>query len=133
MADRARTLLSDIDYRHPRTRVFYWAVFGALVAGSVTTMLPLAWGFMSALKTPDQIFAFPPSFLPQPASSPSQWNWGVYAQVLGGSDFVRYFWNTFLLALRAIRRRCAGLRAPRATGPDAPALEADRIGLCNRN
>ncbi len=99
MADRARTLLSDIDYRHPRTRVLYWSVFGALLAGSVTTMLPLAWGFLSALKTPDQIFAFPPSFLPQPASSPSQWNRGVYAQVLGGSDFVRYFWNTFLLAV----------------------------------
>jgi multiple sugar transport system permease protein len=99
MADRARTLLSDIDHRNPRTRTLYWTVFGALLVGSVTTMLPLVWGFLSALKPPDQIFAFPPSFLPRPASQPLQWNWFVYGQVVGGNDFVRYFWNTFLLAI----------------------------------
>ncbi len=98
MADRGRTLVSDIDLRTPRTRAVYWLVFALLTVGALTAVLPLAWGFLSALKTPQEIFAFPPRFLPTPAARPTEWNWGIYREVFAGSDFVRYFWNTFLLA-----------------------------------
>ncbi|MGI8908657.1 MAG: carbohydrate ABC transporter permease [Candidatus Sumerlaeaceae bacterium] len=98
-AERARTLLSDIDYRHPRTRLLYWILFAGLVLGAVTTILPFAWGFLSALKPSDKVFAYPPTLLPEPATRPDLWNWKVYAEVFSGTRFVRYFWNTFLLAV----------------------------------
>jgi multiple sugar transport system permease protein len=99
MSDRARTLLSDIDFRHPRTRMAYWVVFLLLLAGAVTAVLPFAWGFFGALKPPDKVFAYPPTFLPYPATRPDMWNWGVYMEVFSGTRFIRYFWNTFLLAV----------------------------------
>jgi multiple sugar transport system permease protein len=99
MADRARTLISDIDFRTPRTRLLYWVVFALLTLGAVTAIIPLAWGFLSALKPPKEIFSYPPTFLPKPAGNPLEWNWPVYADVFGGIKFFRCFWNTFLLAV----------------------------------
>ncbi|MCX7717271.1 MAG: carbohydrate ABC transporter permease [Candidatus Sumerlaeaceae bacterium] len=97
--DRARTLVSDVDLRSTRTRILYWLVFSVLCLGAVTTVVPLLWGFLSALKPTSEIFGYPPTFLPKPAARPWEWQWGVYAEVFGGSQFVRYFWNTFLLAV----------------------------------
>ncbi|MEI7635260.1 MAG: carbohydrate ABC transporter permease [bacterium] len=97
--ERARSLISDIDYRNPSTHLIYWSVFTVLSLGAVTTILPLLWGFFSALKPSYEIFGFPPTFLPRPAARPWQWNWGVYDEVFAGSQFMRYFWNTFLLAV----------------------------------
>lgn len=98
-SNRARTLLSEIDYRHPRTRVIYWLVFVLLLAGAVTAVVPFAWGFLSALKPADKVFAYPPTLFPQPAAKPWHWNWAVYLDVFTGTRFIRYFWNTFLLAV----------------------------------
>jgi multiple sugar transport system permease protein len=99
IAERARTLISDIDYRAPRTRAIYWLMFAVLLFGAVTSVLPFAWGFLSALKPADKIFAYPPTFLPQPVNKPHLWNWKIYQDVFSGTRFVRYFWNTFLLAV----------------------------------
>ncbi|MBX7247050.1 MAG: carbohydrate ABC transporter permease [Candidatus Sumerlaeaceae bacterium] len=99
MADRARTLISDVDLRNTRTRVIYWSAFTVLVVGALTAVIPLFWGFLSALKSPAEIFSYPPTFLPTPASEPWKWNWEVYPTVFAGTQFLRYFWNTFLLAV----------------------------------
>lgn len=97
--DRARTLISDVDLRTPRARGIYWTMFAVLMLGAVTTILPLMWGFLSALKPTNEIFSFPPTFLPKPAAEPWKWSWSVYWEVFSGSRFPRYFWNTFLLAV----------------------------------
>jgi multiple sugar transport system permease protein len=97
--DRTRTLISDIDLRSPQTRLIYWLLFVMLVLGAITAVLPFAWGFLSALKPADKVFAYPPTFLPEPATRPHLWNWHVYAEVFSGTRFIRYFWNTFLLAV----------------------------------
>jgi ABC-type glycerol-3-phosphate transport system permease component len=60
-------------------------------------MLPLAWGFLSALKPSTEIFSYPPRFFPRPALRPLRWNWIVYSEVFSDTNFLRYFWNTFLL------------------------------------
>lgn len=97
--DRARTLVSDIDLRNMRTRVLYWSVFTILLLGAVTTVVPFLWGFLSSMKPASEIFGVPPTFFPRPATRPLEWNWAIFAEVWQGSKFVRYFWNTFLLAV----------------------------------
>lgn len=99
METGGRRVLSEVDLRQGRTRVVYWALFTGLLLGAAMAIVPFAWAFFSALKAPDRVFAFPPTFLPEPAGNPLQWNWGVYVEVFRGSSFVRYFWNTFPLAV----------------------------------
>lgn len=97
--ERSRTLISDIDLTTTRARMLYWGMFMMLLVGAFTTLLPLVWGFASALKPPSEIFGYPPTFLPSPATRPWEWNWSVYGEVFASSQFLRYFWNTFLLAV----------------------------------
>lgn len=98
IAERSRTLVSDIDLRTRHTRLIYWSAFSFLVFGAALCVLPLLWGFLSALKQPSEVFSYPPSFFPAPATSPGKWQWNTYVEVFAGSQFIRYFWNTFLLA-----------------------------------
>lgn len=99
MDDRSRTLVSGVELRNPRARVLYWIVFILLAAGAVTTVIPFVWALLSAMKPASEIFGVPPTFFPRPALKPAQWNWSVYSEVFAASKFVRYFWNTFLLAV----------------------------------
>ncbi|MCX7000367.1 MAG: carbohydrate ABC transporter permease [Candidatus Sumerlaeota bacterium] len=98
-ATEGRSLLSNSDLKHPWVRFIYWIVFVSLVLGVLTAFLPLLWGVMNALKSPRDIFAFPPRILPQPVSNPLKWEWGNYATAWRRVNFPKYFLNTIILAL----------------------------------
>ncbi len=99
MVARERTLVSKADLAKPFVRVCYWGVFAILCFGTLTTFLPLVWGFMGALKTPREIFAFPPSLLPRPPLNPLGWQWMNYLEAGSLINYGRYFFNTFVLAI----------------------------------
>ena len=94
-----RTLLSNSDLKRLSIRTFYWAILVALILGVFTTVIPLVWGAMNALKTPKDIFAFPPKIFPQPIDNPLKWDWGNYSKAWDKVAFPKYFLNTFILAI----------------------------------
>ncbi len=96
---RGRTLVSKADLAKPLVKVLYWGVFAILSFGTLTTFLPLVWGFMGALKTPREIFAFPPTMFPQPALNPFKWQWANYIEAVKMINYGKYFFNTFVLAI----------------------------------
>ncbi len=96
---RERTLISQADLAKPLVKVLYWGVFAILFFVTLTTFLPLVWGFMGALKTPREIFAFPPTLFPQPALNPFKWQWTNYIEAGKLINYGRYFFNTFVLAI----------------------------------
>lgn len=97
--ERARTLISQADLKTLRGRLLYISILIALTAGVTTTFLPFLWGLMSALKAPQEVFSFPPKFLPSPALKPWKWQWVNYIIAWRSVNYPYYFMNTILLAL----------------------------------
>ncbi|SFJ59759.1 multiple sugar transport system permease protein [Paenibacillus sp. UNC496MF] len=63
----------------------------ALVLVGCLFLFPIVWLFMTALKTPEEIFAVSPSLLPK------HWQWSNYADAVSAIPFGRYMGNTLLL------------------------------------
>jgi len=72
-------------------------VFLALVVLAVLMIIiPIGWMVITALKEPQQIFAWPPVYWPDPI------RWQNFTDVLTQIPFVRYAGNSFLIALMNI-------------------------------
>lgn len=63
-----------------------------LAAGAVVMLGPLLWMFLASFKSLPEILTFPPTILPE--------HWGVenYRSVFDQADFVRYFFNSVVVA-----------------------------------
>lgn len=68
--------------------VLYLVAIGA----SILFMLPFAWTIFSSLKTPSELYMFPPRWLPETP------RFGNYAEVFELSPFGRWLWNSFYVA-----------------------------------
>ncbi|MBV9281532.1 MAG: carbohydrate ABC transporter permease, partial [Chloroflexi bacterium] len=68
----------------------------ALLAGAVTMLAPLYWLIISALKTPQSVFALPPDLLP---SNPQ---WGNFGEALTTEPFGMFFKNTMIIEVFVI-------------------------------
>ncbi|MHB0878600.1 MAG: carbohydrate ABC transporter permease [Anaerolineae bacterium] len=62
-----------------------------LVIGSILFLLPFAWMLSSSLKTPGEIFIFPPKWIPDSLQ------WGNYPESLTAQPFGRYTINTLTI------------------------------------
>jgi multiple sugar transport system permease protein len=98
MADVVRTeptrLLRRTQQARARTlkRALGWSVFYvALSAGAIAMVLPLIWMVSGSLKEPDQIFAIPVQWVPDPA------RWQNYSEALSSAPFGRYFFNSIFI------------------------------------
>jgi multiple sugar transport system permease protein len=74
--------------RRGATRV---AIYLMLAAGALVALVPFAWMISTALKTPDQLFAFPPRWVPEPVAWSNfvdAWNALPFGWMLLNSVFV---------------------------------------------
>jgi len=62
------------------------------IAASLLFMLPFAWTVFSSLKTPSELYVFPPTWLP---NTPQ---FGNYAEVFTVAPFGRWLWNSVIVA-----------------------------------
>ena len=63
-----------------------------LAVGGITMILPFLWMVSTSLKPEDQIFRFPPVWIPR------TWEWGNYTEAMQAANFGRYFINTVIYA-----------------------------------
>ena len=68
-------------------------ILAILIAGSVVVSLPFVWLVSSSLKTLQEIFLFPPVWIPQPPQ------WQNYAEALVYKPFGLYFFNTMRIVV----------------------------------
>jgi multiple sugar transport system permease protein len=69
-------------------RLFIWAI---LILGAIVMLLPFAWLVSSSLKEENQIFQFPPVWIPNPV------RWQNYTEALTYKPFNIYFMNTMII------------------------------------
>jgi multiple sugar transport system permease protein len=89
---KGRTLISEADFKKPAVKFGYWLVFALLLGATVTTLFPLLWTGLSALKNAGEIGRIPPTLFPQ-----DSWNWANYKTTWQKVNFPLYYFNTILL------------------------------------
>ncbi|WAH44528.1 carbohydrate ABC transporter permease [Alicyclobacillus fastidiosus] len=67
-------------------------IYLLLIGTSICFLVPFAWLILSALKSSDEIFVFPPVWLPK------HWEWGNFAKALTTLPFGRYALNSIIIA-----------------------------------
>ncbi len=78
-----------------RARKTAFAVFWYIVLGATTVvvMLPYVWMVSTSLKGADEIFAYPPTWIPQ------AWRFQNYVDAWNAAPFGRYFFNSLVVAV----------------------------------
>jgi multiple sugar transport system permease protein len=64
-----------------------------LILGSGAMLLPFAWMLSTSLKTPPEIFQYPPTWIPDPIA------WQNYSRTLDAIPFGRYYFNSSFVAV----------------------------------
>lgn len=83
----ARTARGGIDSR--RSLLLHLA----LILGSAAMLLPFAWMLSTSLKLPKEIFAYPPTWIPDPVV------WQNYADTWRAIPFGRFYLNSLFVAV----------------------------------
>lgn len=68
-------------------------IYLLLLGGAVIVLIPLWWMLTTSLKHPSEVFAFPPTFLPE------QFRWSNYTDVFAKAPFGLYFRNTAVICI----------------------------------
>ena len=71
-------------------RILIWLL---LISGSIIMMLPFLWLVISSVKPQEQIFIFPPEWIPR------EFRWENYVEALVYKPFYRFILNTLLIAV----------------------------------
>ena len=79
-----------------QSKTWWIATYGALIAGSIVMLTPLAWMLLTSLKSFDEVIASPPVFLPH------HLRWGNYREALTTFDVSRYLFNSVLVCVATI-------------------------------
>lgn len=70
-----------------------WLAFAVLVIGSLAMIFPFVWMMLSAFKTPADVFAYPPKWLP------SQWKFTNFTKVFNMIPFGMYYINSIFTSV----------------------------------
>ena len=68
-------------------------VYVGLLAGLVFTLFPVFWIFISSVKTNTEVFAYPPSFIPE------NFTLSAYFNIFNDEDKLRFFFNSYFIAI----------------------------------
>ncbi|NWG14995.1 MAG: carbohydrate ABC transporter permease [Chloroflexi bacterium] len=71
----------------------YFAAYAVMTAIAIVFMIPLLWMFSTSLKSRSEIFAWPPSWIPE------QPIWSNYAEAFNKYPLGRFMVNSFVLVL----------------------------------
>ena len=68
-------------------------VYVGLLIGLVFTLFPVFWIFISSVKTNTEVFAYPPSFIPE------NFTLSAYFNIFKDEDKLRFFFNSYFIAI----------------------------------
>jgi multiple sugar transport system permease protein len=93
MASLASTRKATLERAHaaPRPLVGRILIYAVLIAGSAVLLFPFLWMVSTSLKPEDQLFLFPPKWIPNPVQ------WVNYARTWNAVPFATYTRNTILI------------------------------------
>ncbi len=90
-AVRPTSVAAPMTTRRQRRLLHHILVHLILWGGLVLIFIPLAWTLSTSLKSPGEVFIFPPTWLPERII------WGNYAEAVTAIPFFQYLSNTLLI------------------------------------
>ncbi len=75
-------------YTRPADRFKRFLIYAILIGGAVFVLFPFAWTLSTSLKPAEQVFTFPPQWIPDPIQ------WSNYPDALSTKPFGRWFLNS---------------------------------------
>jgi multiple sugar transport system permease protein len=81
----------DAPERRPVFRPSHIPLHLGLILGSVLMLLPFAWMLSTSLKSPAQVFTYPPVWIPHPVA------WSNYAEAIAALPFGRFYLNSLIV------------------------------------
>lgn len=82
--------LSSRKFRNLLANLFWYVI---LIFSAFIVIVPFIWMISTSLKDAQEVFAYPPSWIP------SGWRWQNYIDAWNAAPFARYFFNSFIIAL----------------------------------
>ena len=82
--------------RRQRTLLQKTAIHLVLLAGVVLMFIPLVWTISTSLKSPGEVYLFPPTWIP------NEIMWSNYYRAVTAIPFFLYLWNTVLITAISI-------------------------------
>jgi len=79
-----------------RTTLRHALIHLFLIGGVVFMFIPLAWTLSTSLKSPGEVYIFPPTWIPKKIL------WSNYLDAVTAIPFFRYLWNTTYITLASI-------------------------------
>ena len=70
-----------------------WLWYIVLTITALIVVLPFIWMATTSLKSPEEVFAYPPQWIPQ------EWRFQNYVDAFQAAPFARYFFNSALVAI----------------------------------
>lgn len=91
MKSRERSIMSTSDFNLASVRIGYSVMLLVMLALAVSMLYPFGTTILSSFKTKQEIFTFPPSFIPH------HWVWGNFREGMQYVNLPRAFANTLLM------------------------------------
>ncbi len=92
MTSTTRTTIGPEVTPRPALDVRHALIHVALILGSFVMLLPFGWMLVTSLKSPPQIFTYPPSLVPNPVV------WQNYVDTVQAMPFGRFYLNSIFVA-----------------------------------
>lgn len=86
-----RGILSPNEYKSKKMRFLYTLFILVAVFLTLIMFYPFLWVFFGALKTSNEIYSLPPTFLPE------DWLWGNFSEAWKFYEFARTMFNSLIL------------------------------------
>ncbi|MFO7320707.1 MAG: carbohydrate ABC transporter permease [Chloroflexota bacterium] len=87
------TLPANRSFNQSSGQLKQFLIYAVLITGAVVVAIPFAWTLSTSLKTPQQVFTFPPVWIPDPIA------WWNYPEALSSQPFGRWFLNSLVIVL----------------------------------
>ena len=81
---------------HQRSMLHRAAIHLLLLGGVVFMFVPLVWTLSTSLKSPGEVYLFPPTWIPEEVL------WGNYVRAVTAIPFFLYLWNTVYITAVSI-------------------------------
>ena len=107
----ATTTVPSVTSDQPATRftfgqrriISHLIIHAILLSGVVLMLIPLVWTISTSLKSPSEVFVFPPSWIPE------RLMWQNYAEAVTAIPFFQYLWNTVYITGLSIIGKVASI------------------------
>lgn len=90
------TMNSEMKTTARSSRLETILVYAVLGAAAFIVFLPYVWMILSAFKTPEEIFRYPPQWLP------AEWRWQNFVEAWGKAPFGRFFINSIIVSASVV-------------------------------